>query len=79
MKTMKFVLVMKSLVRTVVDGCILPGTTNGTEILWLYGLQWKKEFSTLCFAVLSLLSLAIEPTGSDMLIQQPLTERESTS
>jgi hypothetical protein len=79
MKTMKFVLILKSLLRAAIDSCILPGTTSGTEILWLYTMQWKKEFSALCFAFLSLLTLATEPAASEMLIQQPLTERESAS
>jgi hypothetical protein len=45
----------KSLVKVAVDTCILPGTTCGTEILYLYLIQWKKELSTLFFAFLSIL------------------------
>jgi hypothetical protein len=36
------------------DCYILPGTTTGTEILWLYLLQWKKEASTISLALLSI-------------------------
>ena len=44
----------ESFVRIVVDSCILPGTTLGSEILWLYMQQWKREFSGIFLAILSL-------------------------
>lgn len=48
-------LIVKTFVRSAIDSCILPGTSLGTEILWLYCKEWKKEFSGILFALLSLL------------------------
>jgi hypothetical protein len=36
------------------DCYILPGTTTGTDILWLYLLQWKREASAISLALLSI-------------------------
>jgi hypothetical protein len=58
---------IKSLFRTAIDGCILPGTMTGTEILWLYVKQWKGELSTLSFAVLSVLVSLFEPYADQTL------------
>jgi hypothetical protein len=46
---------MSLIFRAVADTCILPGTVNGSEILWLYLLHWKKEYSTFSFALISFL------------------------
>jgi hypothetical protein len=68
----------KSLFRTAVDGCILPGTTTGTEILWLYAKQWKSEMSTFSFALLSVLCSVFEPQADpQMMSEQRVNERES--
>jgi hypothetical protein len=45
----------KIFIRTAVDGCILPGTMMGTELTWLYLQQWRKEYSTVCFTIVSIL------------------------
>jgi hypothetical protein len=45
---------LKTLVRSMADCYILPGTATGTDILWLYLLQWKKEASTISLAILSI-------------------------
>jgi hypothetical protein len=40
----------KSLLKSSLDNYILPGTLTGTEILWLYMLQWKRDFTNLTLA-----------------------------
>jgi|GEM_PF-6983069 len=45
--------ILKSLTRTVVDYCILPGAAIGAEILWIYTREWKNRFSMLTLAVIS--------------------------
>lgn len=36
---------IKNLVKSSLDNYILPGTLTGTEILWLYMAQWKRDLS----------------------------------
>jgi hypothetical protein len=47
-------LFLKSVVRTAVDGCFLPGTMMGTELMLLWLIKMKKEISTVGLAVLSI-------------------------
>jgi hypothetical protein len=54
-----------SAVRVAVDACILPGTMMGTELVLLYFKQWRREYSTIFFGVISLLSSHVELTLSD--------------
>ena len=41
---------IKTLVKSSLDNYILPGTLTGTEILWLYMIQWKRDLATVTFA-----------------------------
>lgn len=67
----------KSFLRIVVDSCILPGTTLGTEILWLYMKQWKREFSGILFAILSLIFFHSD-VAADIrsVVSQTLSDRD---
>lgn len=47
-----WIMMLKSLIKSSVDNYLLPGTMTGTEILWLYMIQWKRDMSTLTFAVI---------------------------
>lgn len=47
-----WILMLKSLIKGSVDNFVLPGTMTGTEILWLYMIQWKRDMSALTFAML---------------------------
>ena len=40
----------KSLLKSSLDNYVLPGTLMGTEILWLYMLQWKRDFTNVTLA-----------------------------
>ncbi|HEX8038481.1 MAG TPA: hypothetical protein VF490_05000 [Chryseosolibacter sp.] len=42
------------------DNYILPGTMTGTEILWLYMVQWKRELTAITFATFYLMSSQLE-------------------
>jgi hypothetical protein len=35
--------ILRAVSKTVVDYCVMPGTANGAEILWLYTQQWKNR------------------------------------
>jgi hypothetical protein len=59
---------IKPLVRTTLDCYILPGTVTGTEICWLYLLQWKKEVSTISLALVSVLFSQINLPYTDAVI-----------
>lgn len=50
-----FMIYFKSLVKTSLDNYVLPGTVLGTEILWLYMIQWKRDLATLTSASFYLL------------------------
>ena len=45
-----FAVVFKNLIRSSLDNYILPGTLTGTEILWLYMVQWKRDIAVLASA-----------------------------
>lgn len=73
-----FLIFIRSLIRTAVDCCILPGTMNGTEILWLYILQWKKEVSAISFAVISILSQISAPSDIGVITHHAVNKSERT-
>jgi hypothetical protein len=54
MKRMDKKLFLKSVVRTAVDGCFLPGTMMGTELMILWLVKTSREVSTISLAVLSI-------------------------
>jgi hypothetical protein len=66
--------VVKPVLRIVMDACFLPGTSNGTEILWLYLIQWNKKFSALCFIILSTLTVVGLSTEVNTMTAQSLNE-----
>jgi hypothetical protein len=41
---------IKTLIRSSLDNYVLPGTLTGSEILWLYVIQWKRDAASLIFA-----------------------------
>jgi hypothetical protein len=66
---------LKTLVRSMADCYILPGTASGTDILWLYLLQWKREASTISLAILSVFVSQIDlPANSASSMRHHATE-----
>lgn len=49
--------VVSSLMKSSLDNYLLPGTLTGSEILWIYVVQWKRDFNALAFATVYFLSL----------------------
>ena len=45
MKAQWFIFI-KTFLKSSLDNYILPGTLTGTEILWLYMVQWKRDMTT---------------------------------
>jgi hypothetical protein len=72
-----FSILASSLFRSVVDTCILPGTSNGTEILLLYVRQWSKEVSIVSIAVLSMASMINSSSNTHMTSQQTVVEPDN--
>jgi hypothetical protein len=54
MKRVDKKLLLKSVVRTAVDGCFLPGTMMGTELMLLWMIARKRELSTISLALISI-------------------------
>jgi hypothetical protein len=54
MKRVDKKLFLKSVVRTAVDGCFLPGTMMGTELMLLWIIARKREMSTVSLALISI-------------------------
>lgn len=76
MELMTITVFVRTLLRSIVDGCILPGTMNGTEICWLYFMQWKKETSAVAFALLSVLSPVEASPDSSVVTEQSVTSNQ---
>jgi hypothetical protein len=73
-------LFFKTFVRNVVDSCILPGTVLGSEILWLYLKQWKKEWSAIALALLSVIFLHFDLSAdARSIVSQTFTEGDSNA
>lgn len=60
-----WLMMLKVLIKSSLDNYVLPGTLTGTEILWLYVIQWKRDMSSLTFALLYFVStpLYLTPVG----------------
>ena len=60
-----WLMMLKVLIKSSLDNYVLPGTLTGTQILWLYMIQWKREISFLTFALLYFVSapLSMTPVG----------------
>jgi hypothetical protein len=54
MKRIDKKVLLKSVVRTAVDGCFLPGTMMGTELMILWVITRKRELSTFSLALISI-------------------------
>jgi hypothetical protein len=54
MKGMDKKIILKTVVRTAVDGCFLPGTMMGTELMLLWLVTRKKELSMISLALISI-------------------------
>ena len=65
-------LLIKTLVKCSMDNYVLPGTTSGTEILWIYLIQWKRDLATLAFASIYFL-------GSQLEFKSSSFEREASA
>jgi hypothetical protein len=50
------VLILKSVMRSSLDSYVLPGTATGTDILFTYVMQWKRDMHILCVALVYLLT-----------------------
>jgi hypothetical protein len=47
-------IILKSVVRTAVDGCFLPGTMMGTELILLWAVTRKRELFSVSLALISI-------------------------
>ena len=52
----------KNLLKTWLDNHVLPGTTTGTEILWLYMVSWKRDVMQVITACVTLLTSRVDVT-----------------
>ena len=43
-------MILKTFIKSSLDNYVLPGTLTGTEILWLYLIQWKRDLIIISFA-----------------------------
>lgn len=46
---------MRNLVKSYLDNYVLPGTNAGTEVLWIYMIQWKRDMANVTFAIVYIL------------------------
>jgi hypothetical protein len=67
---------MKLVLKVTVDACILPGTMMGTELTLLYFKQWRRDYSALCLALLSLTFSLADVTFNSSLLSQTMAENE---
>jgi hypothetical protein len=68
----------KNFVRTAIDCCILPGTMLGTEILWLYFGQWRREWSAIGLAIAAFIFIHFEmAVDTRSVVQQVPSEHKS--
>ena len=51
----QWTILIKNLAKSYLDNYILPGTNAGTEVLWIYMVQWKRQMATIAFATFYLL------------------------
>jgi hypothetical protein len=70
--------IVKSIAKMIVDSCILPGTTMGAEILWVYVREWRNQASMVTLALLSFAYLLTAHVGFSNSASKPVTEQENT-
>jgi hypothetical protein len=63
-----FKMMLKSLMKSSIDSYILPGTMTGTEILWIYLMQWRRDLNALFYALLYFTFSNFEFANGDQLI-----------
>ena len=51
---------VKTLVKSSLDNYVLPGTLTGTEILFLYLIQWKRDLIVVTSATVYIISSQFE-------------------
>lgn len=68
---------VKNLLKSSLDSYILPGTCAGTEILWLYIIQWKRRLVLSRLAIVYLIESSCALQRWQRLI--PIYRRASNS
>lgn len=61
-------MLIKSLLKSSLDNYVLPGTTTGSEILWLYMTHWKRELAAITSATFDLMYTELETRRLDRVI-----------
>ena len=56
---------IRTLLRCTVETYIVPGTTAGSQIMWLYLVSWKREVVTLCCGLTALTFLFLNDDFRD--------------
>lgn len=51
----QWTVLIKNLAKSYLDNYILPGTNAGTEVLWIYMIEWKRHMANVALATLYLL------------------------
>ena len=46
--------IFKAFTKTILDSCVMPGTGNGAEIVWLYSTHMKAKVFILSVALISM-------------------------
>ena len=70
---------LKSLIKSSVDNYVLPGAMTGTEILWVYMIQWKRDLSTLTFAVIYFVCSQFDFTLGEKVISSAQSNHKETA
>jgi hypothetical protein len=70
--------ILKGITKSVVDFCVLPGTANGAEILWIYSMQWKNRASLIFIGLLSFVYSNMNMVIEDHLSKRNVNEPENT-
>ena len=55
MRRIQWTILIKNLAKSYLDNYILPGTNAGTEVLWIYMIQWKRQMANIAFATFYIL------------------------
>jgi hypothetical protein len=73
-----WITMLKLLIRSSLDNYVLPGTLTGTEILWLYMIQWKREICTFTFVSIYFLSIQFAFSQAEKVMSDPQNDQEET-
>lgn len=69
MTRIQWTMFIKLMVRSYLDNYVLPGTHTGSEILWLYMVQWKRHLANASFAILYLFFSQIDIAWLDRTVE----------